>query len=879
MKEKIIVAPGINGNELLCSMAMHGIKCFNTRVWSAGQLARMALLRSGIPVKENFINQREAAAIIAEAVKALGNQYFGKTTYSDIRAITFAVYRMRTLVPVGDEAKAIRHALDKGEFKEKNDALFAVYQKYMQILSEKHAVDSVSLIRRAIAECKPMGAEFNALEEYPLNPLEEALFEAVSGKNAAQCAINMQDLFAVKNPPVYDYDIKSFKNCYGAPNEVETILADVYKDKQLDKCTVAVTDTATYAQLFFDYALLYNIPVTFGCGIPIINSNPARLLSLYYHWKNDGFCGVDAVKEMLSGNVFDHNNLKKNLGVPDNFKWNAFYEVVGRLRLSTDKKKNDKRIEDYGKAVAKEESELDLQDEKERAIVEQKKQWIPYLEKMTDELELPAEEFISRYANIRKESSNEAEKLLAMLDNAAKKVIYEEMQIIRNTGVTSEQDDDIIQNVLKLFVCRQGSAEGKLHVTKIAGAAASMRENLYIAGLSASRYPGSPKENYLLLDKDLETFGKTEAEQFTSAGRIIRKINSVKQLARLAACLGTETNVSYSGLDVSELKKDNASSVVFALQKRNGNKFVTEDSIPYFAPPISVTKRIGEEYLKGNHIKQHDSVDDSVHADKVRCALNTKNGYSPSALDIFFQCKMRFLLKYIFEIPEPEEYDSFEIISAKSIGNLAHSLMKKLGNSTMDEKKFIELCGTYFDCYIAENPHLINGKETEKREQFLDIMERAYRLDPHNEVEISEQKLNCLHAETGVAIQGYPDRVERKADGTCTIVDFKTGKVIKHETDDIETCLQTVLYAYMLEQQGYKVNGGEFRYLDLQQVVSCKYDNDIKQQLKAKLQSFKQVMENGDFKPVTETEQKVVCKYCGFGTICGKNEQGGQADD
>ena len=120
MKEKIIVAPRVNGNELLCSMAIHGVKSFNVRVCGATQLARMALLRSGISVKDNFVSQQEAVAIIAEAVKTLGIPYFGKTTYSDIRAITFAIYRMRTLVPGGNEEQAISTALGNGEFKEKN---------------------------------------------------------------------------------------------------------------------------------------------------------------------------------------------------------------------------------------------------------------------------------------------------------------------------------------------------------------------------------------------------------------------------------------------------------------------------------------------------------------------------------------------------------------------------------------------------------------------------------------------------------------------------------------------------------------------------------------------------------------------------------------
>lgn len=103
------------------------------------------------------------------------------------------------------------------------------------------------------------------------NPLENALLQKISG-GKAPASISINELFKVDDKPI---KISSYKNCYGASNEVETILSDIYSDKNVDECTVAITDTVTNGQLFFDYALLYDIPMTFGCGIPIMNSNPA----------------------------------------------------------------------------------------------------------------------------------------------------------------------------------------------------------------------------------------------------------------------------------------------------------------------------------------------------------------------------------------------------------------------------------------------------------------------------------------------------------------------------------------------------------------------------------------------------------------------------
>lgn len=103
MKEKIILAPGLNGNELMRSLALHGINCIGMRICGAAELARLALMRSGIPVSGDFVSAREEAAIVADAVN--GEPYFGKTSYSDIQEIAAAIRRMRSLTADEDDVR------------------------------------------------------------------------------------------------------------------------------------------------------------------------------------------------------------------------------------------------------------------------------------------------------------------------------------------------------------------------------------------------------------------------------------------------------------------------------------------------------------------------------------------------------------------------------------------------------------------------------------------------------------------------------------------------------------------------------------------------------------------------------------------------------
>ena len=203
-------------------------------------------------------------------------------------------------------------------------------------------------------------------------------------------------------------------------------------------------------------------------------------------------------------------------------------------------------------------------------------------------------------------------------------------------------------------------------------------------------------------------------------------------------------------------------------------------------------------------------------------------------------------------------------------GTLAHSLMEALGGTDMSREAFLSLSGEYFDRFLKEHPPLIAENVPAVKEQFLEMMETAYGMDPHREVALEEEDICCMH-ESGVKIHGFPDRVERLDDGTYLIVDFKSGRRIGHVQDDIGTCLQVIIYAYLMEQKGFAISGGEYRYIRLGETVTCRYDDDIKRQLTELLTQFKDCMETGSF-PLAQKPEGAddPCRYCKYKQICGK---------
>ncbi|MBR5755073.1 MAG: PD-(D/E)XK nuclease family protein, partial [Erysipelotrichaceae bacterium] len=461
-------------------------------------------------------------------------------------------------------------------------------------------------------------------------------------------------------------------------------------------------------------------------------------------------------------------------------------------------------------------------------------------------------------------------------DESARSAICSEINIVKNAGL--EISDDVIETILKKMAFRQPCEPGHLYVCPVDKASSALRSDLYVCGLSAARYPGTPKENPLLLDCDLKDL---ENETLTSQGNVRQKREDLFSLVKLATALGNHISVSYPGLNVSELKHNNASSLIFELYRmENGQDRQMSDlenvtvKTGYFEPELSAGRKIGEAYNGSALILNKEAASDNN--DKASFKLHR---YSPSSLNTFFNCRKRYLFKYLLNIPEPDDYDPYEVIPATEQGTLAHALMEYLSEHPMGKKEFSDLSKTVFDEYMNITVPLIRDKIDGVREEFVEMMENGWDMDDRfrRKVAFKEEDKEALHDDSGVVIHGYPDRVELTDEGKAVIIDFKTERDLgAHVEDDIDTCLQVIMYAYIVEKaMGLEVDHCEYRMLrhDARKgIVTCRYDDEMKQQLSAILKEFRRCMEEGDFDigPMTKDEEKERCRYCKYGPICGK---------
>lgn len=164
---------------------------------------------------------------------------------------------------------------------------------------------------------------------------------------------------------------------------------------------------------------------------------------------------------------------------------------------------------------------------------------------------------------------------------------------------------------------------------------------------------------------------------------------------------------------------------------------------------------------------------------------------------------------------------------------------------------------------------------------FIDMMNNAYDMDDHCKTVIKEMNIKAQH-ESGLYVRGFPDKVIRNNDGTYTVIDYKTGKTIKHNDEDPDTVLQCILYGYILEHNDKvkkiikdnnpKVSGFEYRYIKVKERVnnfsSMITMNQYYEALNNKLKEIKESYDTGIFNPNLEH-----CKDCYYKEVCPRRKK------
>ncbi len=291
-------------------------------------------------------------------------------------------------------------------------------------------------------------------------------------------------------------------------------------------------------------------------------------------------------------------------------------------------------------------------------------------------------------------------------------------------------------------------------------------------------------------------------------------------------------------------------------------------------------------------------------------------GISPSAINTYLECRLRFFFRHIAGLRETDEVE--EDLDARSLGNVLHLLVELLYQEhqkkhglLVRKEHFGELRGSLEHILqeaFSQNYNLgegeqfdVEGKNRIAWEIIMSfagkIMDRDEAYAPFEIVGLEEEfdVFFRLDNERTVKMSGKVDRVDRKND-LIRIIDYKTGrdeqlfKSIQglfgkdHSKVAFQTLLYTLLYKISREEKGnlapHVFNravlfGDEDSGLRMGSKNNFEYLDPVNPYLEEFSDELKGLLEEIFYsdQPFDQTEDDKKCTYCEFNVMCRRTKE------
>ena len=597
--------------------------------------------------------------------------------------------------------------------------------------------------------------------------------------------------------------------CYGKNNEFAYVLNKIKEEKlKLDTCLVVLTDTSDFTGLMnrFD---LYGIPYTSSVGYPFGQTNVGRLVAKINAMKNMAY-GVDAYRSLFNAPYFTKLNYTSLLGYPE--KERDFIKAVGWLRPNFEDNEItvDQSLFDVSLVQALQKICSDINNAKDK--------YYDFIEKNVadDDYNKEALTLLKQYLDICE----------------AYKVPF----------------DVVINSLLSSTISQHISKDGCIHVCSFSQAFSTLRENIFIVGLD-SNFPGNPKENYLIYDKEYEDM---HADKYTSSNVVMEK---ERLMNMLIFQLAHHSYLSYSYYNVIDTKIANPSSIIYRINSGDIPEFSWDDD------QLSLNANLINQYNK-NAASETDPRTNAPYTYDPKEILD--RSYSPSSFGDFFNNKLAFIFQNIFKIYVEEPDDPYVVINPNDKGTVFHDVMKGFEKKNYkNEQEFVDKGLKMFDAFMSSKPPIIAPSKDKERANFEKGLRIAFRNDPGNQCVLSEEKIPDCDI-NGIKFTGKFDRLEKDATGNYILVDYKTGTNKKHTDDDPLSCIQALIYSAMIEKyykaKGIKIAYCEFRYPFANDVAKISYDTVNRAKVIQLIDEFKDAIINHKFSCLDE-EYDYVDKY------------------
>ncbi|MBQ8589298.1 MAG: PD-(D/E)XK nuclease family protein [Firmicutes bacterium] len=877
MREKIyVIAKGLPGQAILKNRAMAGEAVYNWHFMSPSQLASEVRQSYGIRVERPVLSGAEAAFLLYGIMKEneAPGRYFTARSISDVQSSLMAINRLRLQLSSDEgELDGLRRLLKAEEgsalIQRKNDAIIGeLAEPYLKALEERGFEDTVTVLRKTIREGKMhelplMRGRGIFVEERPLAPLEKELaqlcFEMIE--------IEKENIVLGGNKGTTN-TMKKFDS-YGASNEVRTIVEAIKNDgKPLDQYLIACGNPSQYAPLFREYE---GLNMTLDGGERTGKARVCILAEKLLDWHRNAYTkeSFGAMADKLDSQKLRKKMMEDGLDEKESWKvWRTVLELAKNLYFSLDIGENLRRLRAYSNVI----------ETSDEAGADRQRKAIPYCELFAEMMSV--EMILKDMVFLRDGDPFELQSygiFRSLMEDARQ---FE--------GV---EDIDLLPSVIQLFQTQKaGGASpepGKVHLCSWNKAHLYRRPVIFLCGLQS--LTGSISENAVLLDGDIELVKSRirDCDLKTTKDQIRERSETFRRIVEYLKDTGTDLTLSWSNYSLNELKALSVPAVLNELEGTMGDRadFTLEQ------PPKAVATGTASasDPASGN---------DSLGLGELPLLTVT-----PSAAEKMLKCPYSFMMTKILGVQEPENEESQTIwLDAAEKGTFCHSVFEQFVHWDRNEEtqamfqtlgadeikaakrqKMGELASQILGEWQIRKPHLANMDRTIRElNAILNGFLGLWESFPAGTVEMTEMKIEDRPIVADkLQCHGIPDLVMKFDGKGIAVLDYKTGKEVKHKENDVVSCVQTLLYCMMLSQKEYKGQALSTTYLYPlpQESVSCRYDPAVETVIRQLFTKAIEAMETGDGWLATDgkdgaladPDKNPACAWCKLKGFCTRD--------
>lgn len=281
-----------------------------------------------------------------------------------------------------------------------------------------------------------------------------------------------------------------------------------------------------------------------------------------------------------------------------------------------------------------------------------------------------------------------------------------------------------------------------------------------------------------------------------------------------------------------------------------------------------------------------------------------KSGFSPSLLNTYISCKLKFYFQYILKLEKETEIEAS--VESNTFGSIIHDTLEELYKPFIGKyidvdflKKSLKNLDTILNKYFIKHFKTQNFKQGrnlliwEVSKKYIEnfISSEIKELKGKQRMIVGlEENFKISTSFNGVYLKGILDRIDSDNESrSIRIVDYKTGKVLARDLHikDLDLLLSDKKYSKAFQVLFYKylyLNSIKGRtnesvktgIISIRNLSGGFLEFNLKEEIENPMQEFESLLEkliDEIFDPkenFTQTADKDICSYCDFKHICNR---------